>query len=242
MRDRNLLQVQTLKRGNWNVLRVNSVNYYNNPKREIKRIKELLDKLTGAEKKAGSWISKYQKPYRAVRQEGAETSAFVTGGEHDGEITARLKEIVATEEPISRAFLKKRCLATFGIAKSGNKVDARLDALIDGCGFLRDRVLGADYFYKNPRALQSGRFRTEQGAALRKSEEDFTVYEIVSFIRCALEERVALYPDELLTLTAAVFRELKPTERVALFLRDCVQYGEEKGIFVRSVSDRISLA
>ena len=242
VRDRNLLQVQTLKRGNWNVLRVNSVNYYNNPKREIKRIKELLDKLTGAEKKAGSWISKYQKPYRAVRQEGAETSAFVTGGEHDGEITARLKEIVATEEPISRAFLKKRCLATFGIAKSGNKVDARLDALIDGCGFLRDRVLGADYFYKNPRALQSGRFRTEQGAALRKSEEDFTVYEIVSFIRCALEERVALYPDELLTLTAAVFRELKPTERVALFLRDCVQYGEEKGIFVRSVSDRISLA
>lgn len=242
VRDRNLLQVQTLKRGNWNVLRVNSVNYYNNPKREIKRIKELLDKLTGAEKKTVNWVAKYQKPYRAVKTEGAETSAFVTGGEHDGEIVARLKEIVAAEEPISRSFLKKRCLSTFGIGKSGNKVDARLDALIDSCGFQRDRVMNTDYFFKNPKSLQIGKFRVETENALRRSEEDFSVYETVSFIKSALEERVALYMDELLTLTAGVFRELKPTERLAAYLRDCVQYGEEKGLFVRSVSDRISLA
>ncbi|MDE5897133.1 MAG: DUF4011 domain-containing protein, partial [Clostridia bacterium] len=242
VRDRNLLQVQSLKRGNWNVLRVNSVNYYNNPKREIKRIKELLDKLTGAEKKAENWVAKYQKPYRAVKAEGAETSAFITGGEHDSEIIARLKEIVATEEPISRSFLKKRCLTTFGIGKSGSKVDARLDALIDSCAFQRDRVLGSDYFYKTPKSLQLGKFRTDQVGGFRKNEEDFTVYDTVSFIKSALEERVALYPDELLTLAAGVFRELKPTERLAAFLRDCVQYGEEKGLFVRSVSDRISLA
>ena len=59
IKDRNVLQMQTLKRGNWNVMRVNTVNYFNNPKREIKRIKVMLDKLTGAEKKTGSWISKY---------------------------------------------------------------------------------------------------------------------------------------------------------------------------------------
>ena len=53
VKDRNILQVQTLKRGNWNVMRVYTVNYYNNPKREIKRIKDMLDKLTGADKKAG---------------------------------------------------------------------------------------------------------------------------------------------------------------------------------------------
>ena len=242
VRDRNLLQVQTLKRGNWNVLRINSVNYYNNPKREIKRVKEMLDKLTCAEKKAGSWFSKYQKPYRAVKTEGAETAAFVTGGENDAVITARLKEIVSTEEPISRAFLKKRCLATFGINKSGSKVDARLDALIDSCAFLRDRIYGIDYFYKNPRAVLVGKFRTEQNAAIRRSYEDFAVYDIVSFIKSALEERVALYMDELTVLVTGVFRELKPTEQLAAFLRDCVQYGEEKGLFVRSVSDRISLA
>ncbi len=243
VKDRNILQVQTLKRGNWNVLRVNCVNYYNNPKREIKRIKDVLDRLTGADKRGDAWISKYKKPYRAVKAAGAETAQFVTSGEHDAEIMARIKEIVSTEEPISRTFLKKRVYATFGILKSGSRADARLDALIDGCAMSRDRVLGVDYFYKNPRAVQFGKFRVEaEGPALRKSEEDFTVYEAVSLIKGALEDRVAIYFDELVPLAASVLGDVRPTERFAAFLRDCVSYGEEKGVFVRSVSDRISLA
>lgn len=240
VKDRNVLQVLSLKRGNWNVMRVNSVNYYSNPKREIKRIKEMLDRLTGAEKKAGAWIQKYKKPYRAVTSEGAENAAFITGGEHDGEIVARLKEIVSCEEPISRSFLKKRCLMSFGIVKSGSKVDGRLDALIDGCAFLRERVLGQDYYYKNLRAVQIGKFRTESGTPLRR-EDDFTPFELVSFVKAALEERVALYMDELAALAAGVFG-IRSTEKFASVLRDCVTYGEDKGLFVRSVSDRISLA
>ena len=241
IKDRNILQMQTLKRGNWNVVRINSVNYYNNPKREIKHIKELLDKLTGAEKKTGTWISKYAKPYKAVKATGTESAAYITSGENDGAIIARIKEIVATEEPISRAFLKKRCLATFGILKSGTKVDARLDSLIDASGLLHDRINGDDYFYKNLRAIALGKFRTEDGG-LRRSEEDFTVYEMLSLIKAALEERVALYMDELNALIGGVFREVKLTDKFTSFVRDCVLYGEEKGLLVRSVSDRISLA
>ena len=242
VKDRNILQVQTLKRANWNVVRVNCVNYYNNPKREIKRIKDVLDKLTGADSKAGSWINKYGKPYKSVKPTASEVSAFVTCGENDGAIMARIKEIVAMEEPISRAFLKKRVLQTFGIAKSGSKVESRLDALIDGCGMGRDRVMGTDYFYKNPKALLIGKFRTETSPALRRTEDDFTVYEIVSLVKGALEERVALYMDELTALLQGVFPELRVGERFQAFLRDCISYGEEKGLFVRSVSDRISLA
>ena len=242
VKDRNILQVQTLKRANWNVMRVNCVNYYNNPKREIKRIKDVLDRLTGADSKPGTWLSKYARAYKSVKPTGTELSAFITSGEHDAAVMARLKEIVAVEEPISRGFLKKRCLATFGIVKSGSKVESRLDALIDGCGLSRDRVMGVDYFYKNPRAVTIGKFRTEEAPVLRRSEEDFTVYEMVALIKGALEERVALYLDELTALVAGVFRELKAGERLASFVRGCVAYGEEKGLFVRSVSDRISLA
>ena len=242
VKDRNILQVQTLKRCNWNVVRVNSVNYYNNPKREIKRIKDVLDKLTGADSKSDGWMSKWAKPYKAVKPTASEVAAFVTSGENDAAIMARLKEIVAAEEPISRPFLKKRCLATFGIQKSGSKVEARLDALIDGCAFRRDRVLNTDYFYKNPRAIEIGKFRTEGENAVRRNGEDLSVYEVVSVVKAALGERVALYMDELCALFAGVFPFVKQGERFSAFLRDCISYGEEKGIFVRSVSDRISLA
>ncbi len=243
VKDRNILQVQTLKRGNWNVLRVNCVNYYNNPKRELKRIKDVLDRLTESEKRPDAWLTKYKKPYKSVKPTAGETAAFVTGGENDALIVARLKEIVAAEEPISRAFLRKRCLQSFGILKSGSKVEARLDALIEACAFQRDRTMGTDYFYKNPKAIQIGKFRVETEApVLRRSEEDFTVYEIVSLVKAALEERVALYTDEIAALISGIFRELRTSDRFLVYLRDCIAYGEEKGLFVRSVSDRITLA
>ena len=34
-KDRNILQVQTLKLNNWNVVRMFTINFINNPKREI---------------------------------------------------------------------------------------------------------------------------------------------------------------------------------------------------------------
>ncbi len=240
LKDRNILQVQALKRSNWNVLRVNSVNYYNNPKREVKRIKELLDKLTGTERKRDASLAKYARPYRAVKTTGAEVAAFVTCGENDAAVSARLKEIVALEEPISRSFLKARCLATFGIAKPGARLYAKLDELIDGCSFRRERVNGTDYYYKTDRAVAIGRFRTEKDPVLRR-EEDLTPFEIVSYIKALLEDRVSVYLDELLVCLAGAFR-VRRTERLAAFVRDCIAYGEQKGILVRSVSDRIALA
>ena len=241
VKDRNVLQIQSLKRANWNVLRINCVNYYNNPKREIKRIKETLDRLTGTEKK-GKGFMRYAVKYKAVAASGGEAAAFVTGGEHDAEITARLKEIVATEEPISRGFLKTRCLQTFGILKSGARIEARLDALIDSCAFKKERAAGTEYYYKNDRAIAQGKFRVENEPCFRRNEEDFTAIETLALIRAALEEKVSLYFDELTSLVAGVYRIRRPSERFAAFLRDCVSYGEARGVLVRSLSDRITLA
>ena len=241
VKDRNILQVQSLKRGNWNVMRVNSVNYYANPKREVKRIKEKLDRLTGAEKRSGAWLEKFSRPYKAVEQSGAEVAAYITGGVNDGEIKARLSLLVAAEEPISRNFLKVRLLETYGIRKTGARVESRLNALIDECKFKRERVLGQDYYYKTDKAIQIGKFRTEGEPALR-GETDTTPFEIVSLIKGVLSERVSLYFDELVSITAEVLHLPRYTEAFVSYMSDCVAFGEQKGILVRSVSDRISLA
>ena len=43
-------------------------------------------------------------------------------------------------------------------------------------------------------------------------------------------------------MLAAAVLGCRASEKFAAFLRDCIAYGEEKGLLVRSVSDRISLA
>ena len=53
--------------------------------------------------------------------------------------------------------------------------------------------------------------------------------------------KVSLYADE---LNALVFAELKisrPSDKLAEFIGECINLGVSKNIFVRSISDRISL-
>lgn len=243
VKDRNVLQIQTLKRNNWNVVRVFSVNYYNNPKREIKKIKDLLDKLTGADKRGGTGLNRNKKPYKAAALEQRfENATFVTSGDNDAEIISRLKAIVAAEEPISYDFLVRRCLSGLGIMKYGAKVDARMQALVALCGFRYERIFGTAYYRKTDKNIGYDKYRVETGETLRKSETDFTPYEVVALIRSALEDKVALYMDEIMVIVCNLFRVSKPTDQFAVYINNCVTLGEEKGLFVRSVSDRISLA
>jgi hypothetical protein len=243
VKDRNVLQIQTLKRNNWNVLRVFAVNYYNNPKREIKKIKDLLDKLTGADKKGGAELNRGKKAYKfATLEPRFENATFVTSGENDKEIIARLKAIVAAEEPISYSFLVRRCLTSLGISKYGSKVETRMQALIALCGFKYERVLGESFYRKTDKAVEIEKYRVESGEPLRKNEYDYTPYEILAIVRGALEDKVALYMDEVQTIVASIFKIARPSDKFTAYVNDCVALGEEKGLFVRSVSDRISLA
>ncbi len=243
IKDRNILQIQTLKRNNWNVLRLYSVNYYNNPKREIKKIKDMLDKLTGADKKGGAELNRAKKTYKQANIEARfENANYITSGENDQEIIARLKAIVTAEEPISFDFLVRRCLMSLGITKYGAKVENRMQALVALCGFKYERLLGAEFYRKTDKAVGFDKYRVELGDALRKNETDYTPYEIVAIVRGALEDKVALYMEELQTIVASLMRVNKVTDKFTAYVNDCVTLGEERGLFVRSVSDRISLA
>ncbi len=243
VKDRNILQIQTLKRNNWNVVRLFSVNYYNNPKREIKKIKDLLDKLTGAEKRGSAELNRCKKPYKpAVLEERFENATFITSGENDKEIISRLKSIVSAEEPISFDFLVRRCLTGLGIVKYGSKVEARMQALVALCGFKYEKILGVPFYRKTDKNVGYDKYRVESGEPLRKNDYDFTPYEIIAIVRGALEDKVALYMEEIQTIVASVFKLARPSDKFASYVNDCVSLGEDKGLFVRSVSDRISLA
>ncbi len=243
VKDRYVLQIQTLKRNNWNVIRVYAVNYFANPKREIKKIKDMLDRLTGADKRAGAGLNRFRKVYKAAQLLPLyENSQYVTEGFNDAEIVARLKAIVSQEEPISEEFLIKRCLSSLGISKYGSKTENKMRALIASCNFKFEKLLGRIYYRKSDKTASFDRYRVEEGEPLRKTESDFTPYEVIALVRGALEDKVALYPDEVASVCAGVLRIQRMSDKFALFIDDCVSLGEERGLFVRSVSDRISLA
>ncbi|MCD8205062.1 MAG: DUF3320 domain-containing protein [Clostridia bacterium] len=240
-KDRVVMQVQTLKRANWNVIRLYSLSFYNNPKREIKKIKDFLDRITRGG--SGSVTSGFKKPYRTAKIEPQQKdSAFILSDESDTEIIRVVKAIVSAEEPVSEAYLIRRTLSAFGVAKSGAKIDAKMKSLIDRCGFIKREILGCVYVMKQDRYGGYDRYRVEEKAPYaRTAENDYTPYDIISLVKAVLLNNVSMYMDE---LCAACLRELKLTHRVDKFtayITSCIELGIAEGVFIKSIADKISL-
>lgn len=238
-KDRSVMQIQTLKRNNWNVLRLYSINFFNNPKREIKRIKDYLDKLTSGK----SVVTNFKKPYKLAKiTENNQDPNYILSGENDGEVTRVIKNIVSVEEPISLQLLMKRTLSAFGISKYGVKLESKLRALIEKCDFGKSEMLGNSYFFKNDKFGNFDKYRVEEGTQLRTTDTDYTPYDIISLIKSILLSRVSVYIDELIPVVMKELKVPRSTDKITSLIYACIDEGVARAIFIRSVSDKISLA
>ena len=102
--------------------------------------------------------------------------------------------------------------------------------------------MGVTYYRKTDKCLAFDKYRVETGESLRRFETDYSPYDIVAIIRATLEDKVALYVSEINAIIASVLRMPRLAEKFAVYINECISYGEQIGLFVRSVSDRISLA
>ena len=222
------------------MIRLYSINFFNNPKREIKKIKEYLDKLTSAQKASAN---AFKKTYRFAKlEERTLDSAAILSGQCDGELTKIIRAIVTAEEPISTQFLIRRALSVCGITKYGSKLENKLSALISACAFKSASFAGFTYCYKSEKSLSYDRYRVENGTQVRTSDSDYTPFEVISLVKAILLDKVSMYSDELIP---AVIKQLgvpRTSDRMTAFINACIDAGVNEGLFIRSISDRISLS
>ena len=239
VKDKYVMQVNTLKRNNWNVIRLYSVNFFNNPKREIKKIKEYLDRLTSRENNLsgnGRRVYKLAKPAVTAADANA-----VLSGNMDAELIKTIKAVVAAEEPISEQFLIKRVLAQYGIQKYGTRLEGKIISLIPACAFKSAELLGTTHYYKTDRAVLFDRYRVEEGVPVRTNENDYSPYDVIALVKAILLENVSMYRDELIMAVIAQLKPVRGGEKFSAYISSCIDAGTDSGMFIRSVSDRISL-
>ncbi|MGN0807647.1 MAG: DUF4011 domain-containing protein [Candidatus Coproplasma sp.] len=238
IKDKYVMQSNILKRNNWNVIRLYSVNFFNNPKREIKKIKDYLDKLTSS---SGGVSGGYKRPYRLAKLNVSQAdAAALVSGNMDAELIKTIKAVVTAEEPISARFLVKRVLAAYGIQKFGTRLESKINSLIPACSFKSKELLGTTHYYKNEKVCSFERYRVEDENPVRIAESDFSPFDVISLVKAILMENVSMYRDELILAVAAHFK-VRRTEKFASYISSCIDEGCTMGMFIRSVSDRISL-
>ena len=239
VKDKYVMQVNTLKRNNWNVIRLYSVNFFNNPKREIKKIKDYLDRLTSSQNNVSG---NYRRAYRLAKPTVTEADVTrILSGEMDAELIKTIKAVVAAEEPISEQFLIKRVLAQYGVTKYGVRLEGKITSLIPACAFKSTTLLGATHYYKSDKAVIFDRYRVEDENPVRQNENDYSPYDVIALLRAILLENVSLYRDELIASAVSQLKPSRNTEKFTNFISSCIDEGTGSGLFIRSVSDRISL-
>ena len=240
VKDREIMQIKSLKRGNWKVYKLRTISFFNNPKREIKKIKELLDGMTRGKTSAAL---DFKEPYRTAKiKRKSQKPAYILCGEHDREIMRVIKSIVGAEEPISLQFLIKRTLSVYGIKNRGVRLENKLKGLIQSSNLSSCELMGNTYFYRADGHFKFDKFRVEENTFLRSADTDYTPFDIISLVKGMLKDRVSMYFDE---ISSAVLQELKVPRagsKLVKLVNSCTEEGVRRGIFVKSVSGGISLA
>lgn len=243
-KDRNILQVQTLKRLSWNVCRIWTLNFFNNPKREVKRVKDILERIleSGRGKKQAKAADRYRREYKTanVKAENV-TSEFLYRPENEQAILSRMQAIVDREEPLSRDFLIKRCLTSYGILRTGAKINARMRELAAKLP-KSEELDGTTFYRRTDNCLKCDFYRPEGEGMQRREAEDLPPYELVAAMRSILEEKIALSAADLVRETAERMKLGKPSGELLSRLRFAVDYGVSRGILIRSTSDKITVA
>ena len=121
------------------------------------------------------------------------------------------------------------------------KLEGKISSLIDKCALRHEEILGATYYFRTDKFGSFDRYRVEENTALRTSDADYAAYDVISAIKSVLLSKVSMYADELAVAVQREFKVPRLSDKFAAFINSCIDYGVSKGIFVRSISDKISM-
>jgi hypothetical protein len=262
-RDRDKLRELVLKQLGWNIIKVWAIDWWENPQREIKRIEEEFNRLSGSskemhmtnnavpltfkpeehnleiseDKKHGDNISEKRKiAYIAAELEpvGTFSEEFHTlSGEKV--LKKQLKKIVETEAPISKNLLTKRVISPWGISRSGARIDARIIDLCTKLNFYTTISNGTVFYWKDVTSVQAyDYYRVSENEASRRNPEDIAQQEYISALRHILEQAISLPEGDLIKETAKSFGYQRMGMNLDTLIRESINNALSNKLILRA--------
>lgn len=199
VKDRMTMQTKILKKLGWNIYNLWSINYYNNPRREINKIKELVATLT--EKKVVSKktikeaMSRYKQSYKSLYIKPSTKSGvdYVNNFANEEAILTRIRQIIEVESPIEASYLTDKLLSAYCVPRSAKKAVAQINAYIAEYGSFRKEESGKVFYADKPVST----FRPIDERYPRELSKVYPA-EIVAAAKCAIEISLNIDKEDLI--------------------------------------------
>ena len=256
-RDRELAQVSVLKGLGWNLLRVWAMDWWDNSGKELNRIFRELERLEAAqaepvqpEPPAASEEASAGRPLLASAVQPAPKQALpaevyraavLPADCWDAEkflddlsaarIGKKIRLAVEQEAPVSESVLTRRVLQSFGIARCGSRLQARMTAILRSL-HLKTTVQAEQVFYWNdvqdPDTYPGLRADGENENS--RDAREVPVQEIVNALCCILYDQISMPKDDLIRETARLLGYARMGSNVAAAVEAGLAFAQEKSI------------
>ena len=242
VKDRVAMQTKILKKLGWNTYQLWTVNFFNNTRREIAKIRDVITTLT--EKKVMSKklvkeiTARYRAPYKSyyckpLLKAGAE---YVLNFVNEEKITSRIRDIIETESPIESSLLLDKLLVMYNVPKTAKRAVAALTEYMEQFASMRQEFDGKVFYVDKP-------VETFRPADVKTARDITKVHpdEIIAAAKCAAETRLNLERSEAAKEIIALFGTGKKTKAVVEWIEKCLDKAIAEGKILVTVDDVLSV-
>ncbi len=244
-RDREIAQISVLEGLGWQITRVWTMDWWDNRDRELARLKKLLEtprKVTTVKKEAPPVVHplsanirpvKQAAPFKAYSPAVLKTQA-VSAEElllpkYAPAIRKKVQEVLSQEAPISGSLLTKRVVQSFGIARSGSRIQNYFHDLYRSMA-LATTSQGEETFYwaagQDPESYLS--FRTGETEENRREAKDIPVQEAAAAAIQALTEQISLSDEDLVREAGKLLGYPRSGSAITALVREGIRYAQWK--------------
>jgi hypothetical protein len=269
--DREVLQKKVLQKLGWSILHIRAVDWWENSTKEIQKIvQEIVNIKNGkcisetigivdAQVKSINVAEQIvQKDYllqaaATTKQEVAipyivaklplETMSpeDICLPDNTIRILERIRTIIELESPISRSYLFKRVLQSYGILRVGARLERRFDELLAKLDTRRTGG-GAQFIWKaSSEPTSYAVFRISSPDTVRRNPEDLPPEEIAVAVKYVLESQISLPKQDLVRETFKVLGYVRSGTAIEAAVDSGIKIAIQRGWAEQRDHDRIIL-
>ena len=242
-RDREIAQLGVLKSLGWDILRVWSMDWWENPEKELRRILQAMEKIRKDRENARILAQEaaeearlappeplpvpaqtpvspipleakvlpaakqtVAKPYQpALLKPLSVTPEDFLGNKYTVSIQSRIRKVLASEAPISESLLVRRVIQSYGITRSGTRIQNRMDQAFQAMNLTATTQDGQRFFW-NPdqKPAEYAIFRIADREEAKRDAKDIPLEEAVNAVLYVLYEEGGLVREDLIRESARV--------------------------------------
>lgn len=258
--DRFILQPSVLKGLGWNIMRVWTLDWFDDSERVLRNIKAAIDEIPTQEstvsqpskpavfaasqferENTADIVSESCKPYESADLGTVGTPEGFYRAENKPQIRATAEKILAAESPISQNLLTKKVFSAWGITRSGAKIESIfLDAtqgITDCVTADEDRVF---IWQRGQKPEQYTIYRVSDDA--KRSADDVPSEEIINAVKEVLSQQISLSESDLIRETAKKLGYSRTVGVVESTISFAVRKGVSAGKLTKAENGYISAA